>query len=157
MDWDWDKESLLAAVEHLRPTCIIGASDQGGSFNKQVRFACFARKPPAIDFQTSPRAPCEASLSESFLFWGDDASLVFGLLGLNRANWRLQVLEAMSRINERPVVFPLSTPAQNAECTAHEAYVITSGKAIFCSGVPFSSVMDKHTTFTPSQVLQMAV
>jgi len=76
---------LLAAVEALKPTAIIGVSGIHGGFT-----------PP--------------------------------------------VLEAMARLNERPLVFSLSNPTSKAECTAEEAYTWTQGRAIFASGSPFAPV-----------------
>ncbi len=61
------------------------------------------------------------------------------------------VLEAMSRINERPIVFSLSNPTSKTECTAQDAYRWTKGRAIFASGSPFDPVTFNNQTFVPAQ------
>jgi malate dehydrogenase (oxaloacetate-decarboxylating)(NADP+) len=61
------------------------------------------------------------------------------------------VVEQMSAINARPVIFALSNPTSNAECTAEQAYAWSKGKAVFASGSPFGSVTYDGHTFRPAQ------
>jgi len=88
--------NLLAAVETIEPTVLIGVSGKQGMFTRPV-------------------------------------------------------LEAMARLNERPIVFSLSNPTCNTECTAEEAYQWTRGRAIFASGSPFDPVTVNGRTFVPAQ------
>jgi malate dehydrogenase (oxaloacetate-decarboxylating)(NADP+) len=62
-----------------------------------------------------------------------------------------QVIEAMSHINERPVVLALSNPTDHAECTAEQAYTWSNGKAIYAAGVQFPPVHLNGQTFLPGQ------
>lgn len=62
-----------------------------------------------------------------------------------------QVIEAMSRVNERPVILALSNPTEHAECTPEQAYGWSKGKAIYAAGVQFPPVHLNGQTFLPGQ------
>ncbi len=51
-----------------------------------------------------------------------------------------KVVEAMSRINDRPVILAISNPTAHAECTPEQAYTWSKGRAIYAAGVQFAPV-----------------
>jgi malate dehydrogenase (oxaloacetate-decarboxylating)(NADP+) len=76
-----------------------------------------------------------------------------GIIGVSTVPklFNREVIEAMSEINERPIIFPYSNPTSRSECTAEEAYRWSGGRAVFASGSPFPPVEIAGRKFVPGQ------
>jgi malate dehydrogenase (oxaloacetate-decarboxylating)(NADP+) len=66
-------------------------------------------------------------------------SILIGVSTIGKAFTRA-VVETMSKVNERPIIFALSNPTEHAECTPEEAYKWSCGKAVYAAGVQFAPV-----------------
>jgi malate dehydrogenase (oxaloacetate-decarboxylating)(NADP+) len=75
---------------------------------------------------------------------------IVGVSG-QRGSFTREIIEAVARFNEHPIIFALSNPTSKAECTAEEAYRWTQGRAIFASGSPFDPVEIGGKTYVPGQ------
>jgi malate dehydrogenase (oxaloacetate-decarboxylating)(NADP+) len=76
-----------------------------------------------------------------------------GIIGVSTVPklFNREVIEAMAKINERPITFPYSNPTSRSECTAEEAYRWSGRRAVFASGSPFPPVEIDGRHFVPGQ------
>jgi malate dehydrogenase (oxaloacetate-decarboxylating)(NADP+) len=76
-----------------------------------------------------------------------------GIIGVSTVPklFNREVIQAMARINEHPIIFPYSNPTSRSECTAEEAYKWSEGRAVFASGSPFPPVEINGRRFVPGQ------
>ncbi len=109
-----------------------------------------ASRADIADFQ-KPFAPEHAPLS-SFVE-AIEAFRPTGIIGVSTVPklFNRRVIEAMARINERPIIFPYSNPTSRSECTAEEAYTWSEWRAVFASGSPFPPVDYHGRKFVPGQ------
>lgn len=76
---------------------------------------------------------------------------IIGLSGQGQA-FTEDVIREIARGTPKPIVFALSNPTDNSECTAQQAYEWTDGAAIFASGSPFEPVtLANGKVCTPGQ------
>jgi malate dehydrogenase (oxaloacetate-decarboxylating)(NADP+) len=62
-----------------------------------------------------------------------------------------EIVEAMTRLNDRPIIFALSNPIEKHECLPDDAYAWSKGNAVYAGGVQFPPVHLNGQTFLPSQ------
>ncbi|KAI3422781.1 uncharacterized protein J3R85_011675 [Psidium guajava] len=77
-------------------------------------------------------------------------TVLIGSSGMGKT-FTQEVVETMASLNEKPIIFALSNPTSQSECTAEEAYTWTQGRAIFASGSPFDPVNYDGKTYVPGQ------
>jgi malate dehydrogenase (oxaloacetate-decarboxylating)(NADP+) len=77
-------------------------------------------------------------------------TILIGATG-QRGIFDREVIEAVSRAHERPVVCALSNPTSRSEATAEEVYGWSEGRALFASGSPFDPVTVGGRTLVPGQ------
>ncbi|KAH8634348.1 NADP-dependent malic enzyme [Alternaria alternata] len=83
-------------------------------------------------------------------------TILMGLSTIGGA-FNKDILEKMAKINNHPIIFPLSNPSSKSECTFEEAVVATEGRCLFASGSPFPSMEFGGKMLTPGQGNNMYV
>lgn len=75
------------------------------------------------------------------------------LLGLSTVGGTFtpEILARMTDFNARPIVFALSNPVAQAECTFEEAVEGTKGRVLYASGSPFDVVSYENKKYEPGQ------
>jgi malate dehydrogenase (oxaloacetate-decarboxylating)(NADP+) len=114
------------------------------------RGLCTTDRTDLADFQT-PFA-VEAAACDDFVQCIEEFRPT-AIIGVSTATdaFNADVLAAMSAINARPIIFPLSNPTSHAETTAEKAYAATNNRALFASGSPFPPLEVDGGTVHPSQ------
>ena len=92
-----------------------------------------------------PYAPTLAEAVDSL-----KPTALIGVSGVPQTFTR-EIVEKMTAMNERPIVFALSNPTSQSECTAKQVYEWSNGRAIFASGSPFEPVVFEGHTLVPGQ------
>ncbi|OAD69999.1 hypothetical protein PHYBLDRAFT_60321 [Phycomyces blakesleeanus NRRL 1555(-)] len=69
------------------------------------------------------------------------------LIGLSSSTgaFNSKVLSRLAELNKQPIVFPLSNPASQAECTFEQAMESTNNSVVFASGTAFPPYTDPKT------------
>lgn len=62
-----------------------------------------------------------------------------------------EVIAEMAKLNDRPLILPLSNPTSQEECTAQEAYQHSNGRVLFAAGVKFDNVTISGKEYYPTQ------
>ncbi|KAJ3075660.1 hypothetical protein HK102_005553, partial [Quaeritorhiza haematococci] len=104
----------------------------------------------------------ETNLSQNFNGAKDLVDIIryvkpTALIGLasQRGAFKKEVIELMAQINERPIIFPLSNPDTNAECTFEEAMKWSENRVLFASGTAFPPYTYTTTTKQQSEPVQI--
>ncbi len=138
---------------------IVSAMVAEGLPEDEARLRCwFVDSKGLVIKSRTDLAPHKVPYAHDYPFASDLAEVVnlvkptalIGVSGMPQT-FTQPIVEAMAKINERPIVFALSNPTSKAECTAEQAYTWSEGRALYASGSPFDPVNYNGQTFVPGQ------
>jgi len=78
------------------------------------------------------------------------ATAIFGVSGVSKI-FTEKVCKKVQKYNNRPIIFPMSNPTSQSECTAEQAYAWTNNQCIFASGSPFPKIVVSGKEIVPAQ------
>ncbi|HEX5133221.1 MAG TPA: NAD-dependent malic enzyme [Candidatus Krumholzibacteria bacterium] len=138
---------------------IVAALMEGGLSERDARRACWLVDSKGLvvagrgDLAVHKRAYAHEADAVPDLLGAVRAIRPTALIGVSgqASTFTREILETMAEFNARPIVFALSNPTANSECTAEEAYRWTGGRALYASGSPFMPVLLNGTQYTPGQ------
>ncbi len=138
---------------------VVQALVTGGMAERDARRRCWFVDSKGLvesrrqDLQEHKRAYAHEHAPTGDLFAAVKALRPTALIGVSATakQFTREIIEEMTRLNARPVVFALSNPTSQAECTAEEAYGWSKGKVLFASGSPFPPCQVGGKTYVPGQ------
>lgn len=98
--------------------------------------------------KTSPDTPKLKTLQQVVEHYKPTA-----LLGLStvKSAFEESIIRSLAKNTQRPIIFALSNPLTQAECTLEEAIQWTDGRALFASGSPFPALSWKGKEIVNNQ------
>jgi len=114
--------------------------------NLGERKGVYARDPQEITF------PCrdKGSVTLAEAVAGSKATILLGT-STQPGLFTEEVVRAMGKNSDRPLVFPLSNPTSKAECKPEDAIKWTEGRALVATGSPFGPVTYGGKTYRIGQ------
>jgi malate dehydrogenase (oxaloacetate-decarboxylating)(NADP+) len=109
-----------------------------------------ASRSDLFDFQTPYAHPHAPSRDFLAVIESLKPTAIIGVSTRGKA-FSQPIVQAMARLNQRPIIFAYSNPTDHAECTAEEAYRWSEGRALYAAGVPFPPVRFGDKTLIPGQ------
>jgi len=84
------------------------------------------------------------------------ATVLIGTSGVTGA-FTQEVLSQMAKNTEKPIIFALSNPNNNCECTPEQAFQATKGSCLMATGSPFPAITVNQTEYQISQCNNMYI